>query len=575
MKKIISLLLAVAMLVGVVFVLAGCKAKDEGAVINVYLGNEIFDFDPSDYYADSNQDQLMSLLFEPLFRVNAKGKLEMAAADDYEIDEEARKITVTLRETYWSDGVLLKAEDYAYAWCNRILDANNPNPAAALFYDIENAAAVKSGIGSVSDIGVKATETDELQITYRAGADVDRLLRNLASVAASPVRQSVFENAPGYWSKNPNTMVFNGPFKIRVLNAMTSEFSLERNTGYHQAPDERDLTDEVRPHILAGFYTATGEKMEISYADITEKVRFFLLDAPLSEREENKANATYKDDTSVYTYVFNTENPLFRNAKVRRALSMVIDRETIAAAVSFGKAANGFIPDAFGGSSAELISTTAKITEAQALIAQAKLEDDVFNAASKSFTLTVANTEQAKAIAELVKASWKTLGFTVTVKYETKIETTIGGIDTTDSELQVLLKEASYGKRNFDVIGIDWQLYTDDAFVGLASMSNSLSGCGVDFKNNNTQRTNVTGWSDNDYDSYITSAFKATGSDRATYLAEAEALLCEEAPIVPILFNQSFAFISGDLSKVECDVFGNFVFTDAKLKNYEDYLEEE
>ena len=146
MKKIISLLLAVLMLGSALFALAGCKSDDDGARISVYLGNEVFDFDPSDYYVDSNQDQLMSLLFEPLFRVNAKGKLVMAAAKDYEIDEDSRKITVTLRESYWSDDVLVKAEDFAYAWCNRILDANNPNSAAALFYDIENAAAVKSGV---------------------------------------------------------------------------------------------------------------------------------------------------------------------------------------------------------------------------------------------------------------------------------------------------------------------------------------------------------------------------------------------------------------------------------------------
>ena len=364
-------------------------------------------------------------------------------------------------------------------------------------------------------------------------------------------------------------MVFNGPFKIRAINSLTAELSLERNIGYHQALDEKNLTNEVRPHILAGFVTASGEEIKFSYADIENKVRFFLSDAPLADREAKKGKATTASDTSVYTYVFNTENPLFANQKVRKALSIAIDRNAIAAAVSFGKAANGFIPDAFGGSADELISGGANIAVATALLSEVD-----FTGMSKAFTLTVADNEESRAIAALVKSAWDALGFNVTVKYEQPVTTVIGGVETTDSQLQMLVKEASYGNRQFDVIGIDWQLYSDDAFVGLSAFSTALSGCGVDFGNNNEQRTNLTGWSHADYDSYINAAYKAGGSEREDYLKKAEALLCEEAPVVPILFNESFAFVAKDLKKIEIDLFGNFIFTDAKLKNYKDYLEE-
>ena len=197
MKKTVSLLLVLSMLLGCLLALASCgEPEDGGAMIKVYLGNEVFDFDPTDYYADSNAEQILSLLFEPLFRINAKGKLEMAAAEDYEVNEEDRKIVLTLRESYWSDDVRVKAADFVYAWGERLLNPNNPNPAAALLYDIENAAAVKSGIGTVSDIAIKATDVYELTVTYREGADVDRLLRNLASIATAPARQDVVSAAP-------------------------------------------------------------------------------------------------------------------------------------------------------------------------------------------------------------------------------------------------------------------------------------------------------------------------------------------------------------------------------------------
>ncbi|MBR2432116.1 MAG: hypothetical protein IKB23_04290, partial [Clostridia bacterium] len=65
MKRIISLLLASCLLFGAMLSLASCGApEDDGAEIAVNLGGEVFDFDPTDYYTDSNADQIMSLLYE-------------------------------------------------------------------------------------------------------------------------------------------------------------------------------------------------------------------------------------------------------------------------------------------------------------------------------------------------------------------------------------------------------------------------------------------------------------------------------------------------------------------------------
>ena len=88
MKKIISLLMALTLLVGCVATLSSCGEEEGGAEIAVYLGNEVYDLDPSDYFVNDNAAQFMSLLFEPLFSLDEDGDLEMAAAEDYEIDEE-------------------------------------------------------------------------------------------------------------------------------------------------------------------------------------------------------------------------------------------------------------------------------------------------------------------------------------------------------------------------------------------------------------------------------------------------------------------------------------------------------
>lgn len=570
MKKLTCTLLCIVMLLCSLTVFTACAPKDDGATINVYLGNELFDFDPSDYYVDSNADQLMSLLYEPLFRVNEKGKLEKAAAKKYKVDKDERTIVIDLRETYWSDDTRVSAADFVYALRDRILNPANPNPAAALFYDIENAAAAKSGSASISDIGIVASETYQLTITYREGADYEALLYNLASVAASPVKFDAVAGAPTYWSKNVNTMVFNGPFKIKTFDTTAGTMTLGRNLGFHQEPTKKDYDNQVRPNELFAYFTLSGaEEVAVSYADLEEKTVFYMTDASLADRAEYMDKADVYDDTSVYTYVFNTNNPLFADVRVRQALSLAIDREAIAEAVVFGKAANGFIPDFMGGSSENLISTSADLDAARSLLANVD-----FSGINKSFTLTVDDNEESRAIAELVTAAWSELGFNVRIKYASPKNAVIQEIQIRDSGIQWLVKEASLGNVQFDVLAVDWQLYSTDPFVGLCAFSSNLGGGGYDTKTNST-RNNISGWFSGEYDHLLNSAYKSYGDTRAQHLEDAEALLCENLPVCPILFNQTFAIEAKDISRVDVDAFGNLVFTDMKLKKYRDYLPEE
>ena len=95
-------------------------------------------------------------------------------------------------------------------------------------------------------------------------------------------------------------------------------------------------------------------------------------------------------------------------------------------------------------------------------------------------------------------------------------------------------------------------------------------------QNDNTSRKNIAAWSNNRYNSYINAAFNARSDEaRMNALAEAEKILLDEAPIVPVVFNQSFAFISSELSEITFDAFGNVVFSKANLNNYHDYLPKE
>ncbi len=570
MKRIISLFLALSMLVLSLAALSSCSApKDDGPEIEIYLGSQVFDLDPTEYYVDSNAEQVLSLMYEPLFKINAGGNLECAAASGYRVDEEERQIVITLRESYWSDDVRVNASDFIYAWTERLLAPNTQNPAAALLYDLENAVAVKSGNGSIYEIGCEATAFDEITLTYRKGADYNRLLRNLASVATAPARQDIVSANTAYWSKLINTMVFNGPFELQSFDNLIGSFTIARNVGYHQNPETVDYDNVVTPGKLEATFAIDGENVPVSYADLQSKTTFIMADAPLADRAANKDAATVTDTTSVYTYVFNTTKAPFDDANVRRALSMAIDRAGIVNAITYGKAANGFLPDICGGSTEELIGAQ-NIAAAQELIDAAQL-----TSAQKKITLTIADDEQSIKIAELVSEAWGELGFEVTIETLGSIVTTLSdGTEIYDSAIQVAAKNAAVGKRDFDVLAVDWQLYTDDAFVGLSAFSSAFSGNGVDFKTLEN-RVNISGWNSADYNSLITAAFKAEGEERTAILAEAEKKLMESAPVCPIIFNQSFLYVSTEVSSVTADGLGHFLFTKTQLRNYEQYLKDE
>jgi oligopeptide transport system substrate-binding protein len=486
MKKIISLVLALVLLASCTVVLASCGApKDDGPQIKVYLGERIYDFDPTDYYVDSNAESVMSLLFEPLFTLNAKGKLELGMAEDYEVDKNERTIVVTLRESYWSDGARVKADDFIYSWCNVLLNPNKANPAATLLYDIENASEIKNGtVSSIYDFGAVATGLYEITIKYREGANYDQLLKNLATVATAPIRQDIAtEYASGYWSKLVNSAISNGPFMIGNVNEEDNEFTLVRNTGYYQSPTVVDYDDHVNPGQLVSVLTRFGEQ-EITYADIESKTVFYMCDASLADRKANASSAKVADDFSTYTYVFNTDNDLFAIKEVRQALSMVIDRNAIIDAITFGKAATGFLPDCIVDTATgktfrqnALISTSAKVDEAKALLDSVNL-----SGIDMSFDLTVNDDEESLAIAALVEAAWESLGhgIKVTVVPVGSVSTTLSdGSVILDSEIQTIVKAAARGNRNFDVIAVDWQMFSQDAFVALAAFSTEYSGSGV------------------------------------------------------------------------------------------------
>ena len=123
MKKVLAFILALAMCM--VFTVGCTKiAKDDpaqkGAEFEIYMGTKVMDLDPAIAYTDENAVKILSLIFEGLTRLKENGKIEKALAKKWEIVEDPRtdekSLEITIKDTYWSDGSVVQANDIVYAW---------------------------------------------------------------------------------------------------------------------------------------------------------------------------------------------------------------------------------------------------------------------------------------------------------------------------------------------------------------------------------------------------------------------------------------------------------------------------
>ena len=321
------------------------------------------------------------------------------------------------------------------------------------------------------------------------------------------------------------------------------------------------------------------------------------------------------------------------NAAIRRGLSAVIDREAIAELLVYAEPATGFVShgvfntnskrNEFREEGGALLATTATAVETVKADSNFATAFAGLKTAQKTLVLAYNDTEADKAVAEYVETAWEALGFNVTLKaltYNAEVITQQAGDGQTQefniraSQLIDVCEDFAIGdgesilaayrdqkvipsgmeyntiyhndtnlqKVYFDAVIMDYQMLSPDAFTALAAFSTTLNGNGVNlsvdqnYEQPNTRYKHVTGFQNAEYDELIEAAYNTVDADaRAALLHEAEALLLEEMPVIPLTFGQCHYVTSNKIKKVSTDYYGYPILTKTSLKNYQKYLETE
>ena len=137
-----------------------------------------------------------------------------------------------------------------------------------------------------------------------------------------------------------------------------------------------------------------------------------------------------------------------------------------------------------------------------------------------------------------------------------------------------------YAAGDYEVAAIDLVSYSTDAFGILAPFAKGFTGqaMNMDLRDENNQPyyilpTHRTGFDNEEYNALIEKAYNTVSlTEKAAILHEAEKMLMDNMPVIPVIFNQSAKLISKDLSAYKTSYYGIESFTRVKLKNYEDYI---
>ena len=455
------------------------------------LGSDPKTIDPG-LNAASDGGHVTNNTFEGLMR-EIDGKLEPAMAESYTISEDGMTYTFIIRDgVKWSDGQPVTANDFEYAW-NRVVDPVTASEYAWIFDEV-NVDSWKA--------------IDEKTLEVKLTSPTPYFVGLTAFYTFFPVRQDMVETAAeGVWATNPETAVSNGPFKVTSFKT-GDRIVLEPNENYWRA-DEVKL-EKIEVLMIVDQATAlTGyESGQIQILD----------DMPSAEiprlLAEDPTFMILPQDASYY-YSFNTQVEPMNDVKVRKALSLSIDRQAIVETVTKAGQipAHSLIPgghldtngDVFNEVSGTYdIAPTAKVEEAQALLAEAGYPG---GEGFPALEIMYNTSEGHKNIAEAIQEMWKqNLGIDVTL---------------TNQEWAVF--QDSRIEHNFQIARAGW----------IGDYSDPMTYLGM-FTSGGTN--NYSQWDNEEFDALLEASKTASGQERFEILYAADKLLSESYAIMPIYY---------------------------------------
>ena len=336
-KRILPLLLTAAMVAG----LAGCgssAAKETTAasdnnqttaesteagsttgekILKVQVGPDPETVDPALNSAVDGGNMILHA-FEGLLTLDENGQLKEGQAESWETSEDGLTWTFHLRDGLkWSDGTDLTAKDFVYSW-QRVCDPNVAAPYAetvlGMVKGYDEAIA-----GDITKLDVQAP--DEKTVVVNLAHPCSYFGELAAFATLNPVQQATVEANGDAWATSADTYISNGPFMMTEW-VPGSHITFSKNPNYWNA--EAIKLDKLEFELI--------EDSNAAYSAYTSGEVDMIKDVPTEEIPSLQGNEEFHVDPIIGTYYvsLNLQKEYFQDARVRKALSLAIDRNYVA-----------------------------------------------------------------------------------------------------------------------------------------------------------------------------------------------------------------------------------------------------
>ncbi|MCF6262109.1 MAG: peptide ABC transporter substrate-binding protein [Xanthomonadales bacterium] len=449
------------------------------------------------------ESRILRALFEGLAVKNPYTlESEPGVAERWEYSEDGLVLTFYINPAArWSNGDPVTAHDYVWSW-QRALNPNMGNLYAYMLFPMVNAEAYATGkLENPDDLGVKALDDLTLQVSLNAPTPYFlQLMDHYSTYAVHRATLEKFGKATDRFTKwtRAKNIVSNGPFKL-------TEWLLNRRIVVEKSETYWDA-DKVKLNGIVFYPTE----------NIVSEERMFRAgqlhltnDTPLEKipgyREMENTPFMQAPYLGTYYYMLNTQRAPMDDVRVRKALSMAVDREKLTRTVMQGLVFPAYAitpPGTLGYQPPKLFNYD--VEKAKALLAEAGYPN---GEGWPGLELVYNTSESHRKVAVAIQQMWKDA---------LNIEVTLA-----NQEWKVYLD--SLTQMEYQVARRGWiGDYVDpNNFLDMF-----LTGGG----------NNKTGYADPLYDELIlTKAPQAKSKqERFALFYQAETMLMEEMPIIPI-----------------------------------------
>jgi len=447
-----------------------------------------------------------------------------AAAERWEVSADGLKWTFQLRPgAIWSNGEPVTAHDFVASY-RRVLTPATAAPKANLFFLVQGAEDFYRGrTTDFASVGFRATDDHTLVVTLARPAP--HFLVHAASGPWIPVNLRTVARHDRQWTR-PGNFVGNGPFTLtewrpnqRIVATKRADYwdhpAIKVNALHFLAFDHGDAEERA---FRAG-------QLDVTMAIPQSKLAAYAAETPSRLRQVPLHETRY--------LAFNTTRPPLNDARVRRALSLAIDRTAIVTHVLQGNqtATGRYVPPGLGGYPDHTTPLTPEIDAARRLLADAGYPR------GNGFPVLELTGWTQTPVLEAVQAMWKqNLGI----------------------EVNIVLREARVHQAALTTGDYDIGFMT--AIPDVADAADLLDDFRTGASGNYAQ------WSDPTLNALLdTAALEPDTAGRLQRLAAAEVRLLAEAPVAPLYFNSQTFLVAPRVRGWQADALWTRFYKDVTI----------